>query len=155
MKSTSARSAAVAASLVVLAALAACGDRVENTEMPQPARANVEINRQGMEGAKDAHDGVGVQNKGDKAARVGFVGSLGAKGDTSVLDPDVLIAEQVKAALASHPDLASSSQVDVRSREGEVTLVGRAADPAARDRAEVIARSVPKVKSVDNQLTLG
>lgn len=158
MKSTCARTGAVLASIVGLAALAACGGRVENTQMPQPAQANVEINRQGMEGAKDSHDGVGVQNKGDKTdkgARTGFVGSLGARGDTSVLDPDVLIAEQVKAALASHPDLGSSSQVDVRSREGEVTLVGRAPDPAARDRAAEIARSVPKVKSVDNQLTLG
>lgn len=158
MKSTCARSAAVAASIVFLAALAACGDRVENTEMPQPAQANVEINRQGMEGAKDAHDGIGVQNKGDKidrGERHGFVGSLGAKGDTSVYDPDVLIAQQVKAALASHPDLGASGQVDVRSREGDVTLVGRAPDPAARDRATDIARSVPKVKSVDNQLTLG
>ena len=161
MMNTCARSAAAAASLVFLAALAACGDRVENTEMPQPAQANVEINRQGMEGAKDAHDGIGVQNKGDKSdksdksARNGFVGSLGAKGDTSVYDPDVLIAQQVKAALESHPDLAASGQVDVRSKEGEVTLVGRAPDPAARDRATDIARSVPKVKSVDNQLTLG
>lgn len=161
MKSTCTRTAAVAASLVFLAALAACGDRVENTEMPQPAQANVEINRQGMEGAKDAHDGIGVQNKGekgeksDKGARSGFVGSLGAKGDTSVYDPDVLIAQQVRAALASHPDLAASGEVDVRSREGEVTLVGRAPDPVARDRATEIARSVPKVKSVDNQLTLG
>lgn len=161
MKSTCARSAAVAASLVFLAALAACGDRVESTQMPQPARASVEINRQGMEGAKDAHDGIGVQNQGDKGdardkgARNGFVGSLGAKGDTSVYDPDVLIAQQVKAALASHPDLGASGQVDVRSREGEVTLVGRAPDPAARDRATDIARSVPKVRSVDNQLVLG
>jgi osmotically-inducible protein OsmY len=128
---------------------------VENTQMPQPAQANVEINRQGMEGAKESRDAIGVQNKGDKGARVGFVGSLGAKGDTSVLDPDVLIAEQVKAALASQSDLGSSSQLDVRSRDGEVTLVGRAAHPAARERAEEIARSVPKVKSVDNQLTLG
>ena len=158
MKSTCTRTAAVAASLVFLAALAACGDRVENTEMPQPAQANVEINRQGMEGAKDAHDGIGVQNQGDKSdkgARNGFVGSLGAKGDTSVYDPDVLIAQQVRAALASHPDLAASGEVDVRSREGEVTLIGRAPDPVARDRATEIARSVPKVKSVDNQLTLG
>jgi hyperosmotically inducible periplasmic protein len=154
MTSMCARRAGVAASLVVLAALAACGDRVENTEMPQPAQANVEINRQGMEGAKDSRDAVGVQNSG-KGARDGYVGSLGAKGDTSVLDPDVLIAEQVKAALASHPDFGSSSKVDVHSREGEVTLVGRAPDPAARERATAIARSVPNVRGVDNQLTPG
>lgn len=154
MKSTSGRTAAVSASLVLLASLAACGDRVENTDMPQPQQANVEINRQGMDGAKDTRDAVGVDNQGDKA-REGYVGSLGAKGDTSVMDPDMLIAAQVKAALASSPDFGSSSQVDVHSKEGEVTLVGRAPDPAARDRATEIARAIPKVKSVDNQLTLG
>ena len=155
MQSTCGRSAAIAASLVFVAALAACGDRVENTEMPQPAQANVEINRQGMEGAKDSRDAVGVENKGEAKAREGFVGSLGAKGDTSVMDPDVLIAEQVKAALASNPDFGSSSKVDVHSKEGDVTLVGRAPDPAARERATQIARAIPNVKSVDNQLTLG
>lgn len=155
MKRISERTAAAAASLVLLAALAACGDRAANTHAPQPAQASVEINRQGMEGAKDGRAAIGVQNHGDKGARNGYVGSLGAKGDTSVLDPDVLIAEQVKAALASRPEFGSASQLDVHSREGEVTLVGRAPDPAARERATEIARSVPKVKSVDNQLTLG
>lgn len=155
MNSTCGRAAAVAASLAFVAALAACGDRVENTEMPQADQASVEINRQGMDGAKDANEAVGVENHGSQKAREGFVGSLGAKGDTSVMDPDVLVAEQVKAALVSSPEFGSSSQVDVHSKEGEVTLVGRAPDPAARDRATEIARSIPNVKSVDNQLTLG
>ena len=151
IKGTCGRGAAVAASLVFVAALAACGDRVENTDAAQGAQANVEINRQGMEGAKDPREAVGVENK---AAREGFVESLGAKGDTSVMDPDVLISEQVKAALASNPDFGAS-KVDVYSKEGEVTLRGRAPDPAARERATQIARSIPNVKTVDNQLTLG
>ncbi|MBC5781771.1 BON domain-containing protein [Ramlibacter sp. USB13] len=146
------RSTSLLASVALLATLAACGDRVENTEMPQPAQANVEINRQGMEGAKDSDTAVGVENKGDK---VGFVNSLGAKGDTSVMDPDVLIAEQVKAALASNPEFGASSKVDVHSEDGEVTLRGRAPDPAARERATEIARTIPNVRNVDNQLTLG
>jgi hyperosmotically inducible protein len=66
----------------------------------------------------------------------------------------VLISEQVKAALASNPDFGAV-KVDVHSRDGEVTLRGRAPDPAARDRATEIARAVRDVKSVDNQLTLG
>lgn len=134
-----------APALAVLLALGACGDRVENTEMPLPAQANVEINRQGMDGAKDEKAAVGVEN--DKTARMGV-------GDTSVMDPDVLIAEQVKAALASNPDFGAV-KVDVHSNEGEVTLRGRAPDPSARDRATEIAKSVRNVKSVDNQLTLG
>lgn len=60
---TACRKAAVAASaLVAVLALGACGDRVENTEMPQVAQPNVEINRQGMVGAKDEKEGQGVQN---------------------------------------------------------------------------------------------
>jgi osmotically-inducible protein OsmY len=43
----------------------------------------------------------------------------------------------------------------VHSRDGEVTLVGRAPDPAARDRAAQLARGVSGVKSVENLLTLG
>lgn len=56
------RSARAASLLAALLALAACGDRVENTEMPQPAQANVEINRQGMDGAKDEKQAQGVAN---------------------------------------------------------------------------------------------
>ena len=131
--------------LALCAALAACGDRVENTEMPQPPQANVEINRMGTEGAKPPESAGGVA--GESTARLGT-------GDTSVMDPDVLIAEQVKAALASNPDFGAL-KVDVHSDEGEVTLRGRAPDPTARDRATEIAKSVRNVKSVDNQLTLG
>ena len=148
MKSSCPRAAMAAFSLACLAALAACGGRVEN---PEPPQASVEINRQGMEGAKDANAAIGVENKGERA---GYVGSLGAKGDTSVMDPDVLISEQVKAALAASPDFGAA-KVDVHSADGDVTLRGQAPDPTARDRATEIARSIPKVKAVDNQLTLG
>jgi osmotically-inducible protein OsmY len=146
------RAAATGASLALLAALAACGDRIENTGTPQAPQANVEINRQGMDGAKDADAAIGVANSG---APDGNVHSLGAKGGTSVMDPDVLIAEQVKAALASSPDFGTSSKVDVHAEDGDVTLRGRAPDPDAKERAEAIARSIPRVKSVNNELTLG
>lgn len=133
-----------ASALAVLLALVACGDRVENTDKPQPTAANVEINRQGMEGAKDEKAAIGIENN---TVRMGT-------GDTSVMDPDVLVAEQVKAALASSPEVGAG-KVDVHSRDGDVTLRGQVPDPAARDRATEIARSVRDVKSVDNQLTLG
>jgi hypothetical protein len=56
------RAAMASSVLAATLALAACGDRVENTEMPQPAQANVEINRQGMDGAKDEKQAQGVAN---------------------------------------------------------------------------------------------
>jgi len=131
--------------LAALLALGGCGDRVENTDMPQPPQANVEINRQGMDGAKDEQAAAGVRD--DNSVRLGT-------GDTSVMDPDVLIAEQVKAALVSNPDFGAVP-VEVQSDDGEVTLRGRVPDLAARDRATEIAKSVRNVKDVDNQLTLG
>jgi len=149
MNSNCRSTAATVAALALLAALAACGDRSGHAANEQ---ASVEINRQGMEGAREADAAVGVDNQ--RGARNGYAGTLGAKGDTSVMDPDVLVAERVKAALASNPDFGAV-QVEVHSDDGEVTLKGHAPDPTARDRATEIARSVPSVKSVDNRLTLG
>jgi osmotically-inducible protein OsmY len=140
------RPATAASALLVLLALAACGDRVENTEMPQPAQANVEINRQGMEGAKDQHQAQCVENN---------TASMGAARDAAPAeDPDTRLAAQVQSSLASDPDLGAM-KIDVHSRDGAVTLVGRAPDPAARERAGQLAQGVGGVKSVDNLLTLG
>jgi hyperosmotically inducible protein len=135
-----------AVSLAALLALGGCGDRVENTEMPLPAQANVEINRQGMDGAKDQDSAQGVAN--DTAA-------AGATPTAArALDPDEQIAADVKATLASHPNFGAI-KIDVHSDGGKVTLRGQAPDPAARDKAAEIAGAVPNVRSVDNQLTLG
>jgi len=133
--------------LAATLALAACGDRVENTEMPQPAEANVEINRQGMDGAKDEKQAQGVAND---TATMGSAPDKAAPAE----DPDQRIAKDVQTSLASDPDLGAM-KIDVHSRDGEVTLVGRAPDPAARDRAAQLARGVSGVKSVENLLTLG
>ena len=139
------RAAVGASSLAVLLALGACGDRVENTEKPMAQEANVEINRQGMDGAKASKEAAGVDNEG--AVRLGV-------GDTSVMDPDVRIAERVRAALAANPDFGALA-IDVHSEDGDVTLRGQAPDPVARDRATEIARSIGEVRSVDNQITVG
>jgi hyperosmotically inducible periplasmic protein len=147
MKTGWKKAATSASAMLVLLALGACGDRVENTEMPQPAQANVEINRQGMEGAKDEHQAQGVAND---TARMGSAPEQGAAKE----EPDRKIAADVKSSLASDPDLGAM-KIDVHSDDGVVTLVGRAPDPAARDRAGQLARSVGGVKSVENLLTLG
>lgn len=144
MSTKLARAALTASALAALLTLAACGGRVENTEMPQPERPNVEINRQGMEGSQEENAGVGVVN-GQEMAR--------ATADTDA-DPDARIAEEVKAAFASNPEFGAT-KIDVHSEDGKVTLRGRAPDPQARERASDIARTVREVKSVDNQLTLG
>jgi hyperosmotically inducible protein len=136
---------AAAASLAVLLALGGCGDRIEDTEMPLPQQANVEINRQGMEGAKEESAGQGVAND---------TSTMGAAAPAAAEDPDRKIAEDVRQSFARDPDFGAL-KIDVHSADGVVTLRGRAPDPAARERAADIARNVREVKSVDNQLTLG
>jgi hyperosmotically inducible periplasmic protein len=142
------RTALAASALVALLALGACGDRVENTEMPLPAQANVEINRQGMDGAKDEHQAQGVENN------TATMGSAAQQSRPAADDPDLKVAADVQSSLAADPDLGAM-KIDVHSRDGTVTLVGRAPDPAARERAGQLARSVAGVRTVENLLTLG
>lgn len=137
--------AAGAGSLVVLLSLAACGDRVENTEMPLPQQANVEINRQGMDGAKEEKHAIGVEHN---------TNAMGAAKGEDANDPDLRIADDVKKALVADPDF-TAMKIDVHSDDGKVILMGRAPDPTARDRATDIARKVPDVRDVENRLTLG
>jgi hyperosmotically inducible protein len=140
------RSAAVVSSLALLLALGACGDRVE--EPVQSNQASVEINRQGMEGAKDESAAIGVDNPGAAAMGAGPAPTAAAD------DPDTKIAADVKSSLAADPDF-TALKIDVHADDGVVTLIGRAPDPAARERASQIARNVREVRSVENQLTLG
>jgi hypothetical protein len=63
MKPSRNRTAAMAASLALLLGLAACGERLDPG--PPAAQASVEINRQGMKGAKDSSEAIGVVNHGD------------------------------------------------------------------------------------------
>ena len=133
-------------SLGLLLALAACGDRGGNTENPQPSQANVEINRQGMDGAKSEQAAQGLQH--DTAAMGAAPALRGAENE------DTRIAASVQAALVSNPDFGALG-IEVASKDGTVTLRGRAPDATAKDRATEIARSVAGVKKVDNQLKVG
>jgi hypothetical protein len=67
MKTSRTRAAATAASLTLLLALAACGDRLDPG--PPADQASVEINRQGMEGAKDSRDAIGVAHNTNDGER--------------------------------------------------------------------------------------
>jgi hyperosmotically inducible protein len=142
------RAVLAATMLATLLALAACGDRIENTEMPQADQPSVEINRRGMEGANretaaDTHHGA--------TAIMGGIGNGVHEGGVSL---DARLATDVKQALQRDADLGPM-KIDVSSQDGEVTLRGLAPDSAARERASQIARNVKDVRSVENQLTLG
>jgi hyperosmotically inducible periplasmic protein len=157
MQGTRARTV-LALSVALLATLAGCNGRVDSTDTlraahPGPATAQRAVDALPAAPAPSAPAAGPGETK--QVAVDGNVHSLGASGGTSVLDPDVLISEQVKTALATRPEFGASSQVAVSSRDGAVTLRGRAPDPEARERATAIARSIRNVKDVDNQLTLG
>ncbi len=64
---------------------------------------------------------------------------------------DAAITTKVKAALAGDPR-TKAHQVNVETREGVVQLSGFVDNSEAKSTAEELARSVDKVKSVDNEL---
>lgn len=138
------RAGRVAPAWALLFALAACGDRIENTGTPQPDHPNVEINRQGEPGAAR-------QEQAEAPSGATAITSMGA---APAVDEDQRIREQVQQALASDADLGGT-KIDVSSQGGKVTLRGRAPDENAREKASGIARNVSGVTEVDNLLTLG
>ena len=142
------RAALAAPLLATLLALGACSDRGDPNEMVQREQPSVEINRLGMKGASDL-DGADSQRRA--TAIMGGVGNGAPEGGVSL---DARIATEVKQALQRDAALAGMS-IDVSSQDGLVTLHGRAADAAARDRADQVTRGIKDVKSVENQLTVG
>jgi hyperosmotically inducible periplasmic protein len=146
-----------AASAALLAALAGCSghDGTDAPRMAQAAGPRIAARSAAALPPTTTPAAQAAATPDRHAAIDGNVHRLGASGGTSVLDPDVLIAEQVKAALGTRPEVAAVAQVDVTSRDGAVTLRGRVPDPQARERATEIARRIRNVKDVDNQLTVG
>ena len=150
MKFNRGRAVALASSIALLASLVACGDHVDdnmnaNANAAQQSQPSVEIDRQGEQGAQPASTGNGILN---------HTATPAAYAPTPAEAADNQLAAQVQSTLQADPDF-TAMKIDVSSDDGAVTLRGRAPDPAARSRASDIARSVPDVKSVDNQLTLG
>ncbi|MDB5861461.1 MAG: transport-associated protein [Ramlibacter sp.] len=142
------RTAAVLSSLALLLALGACSSQVDEMGPAQSAQAGVETDRQALEGARTETAAIGVENNSTAAMGAGPAIASTAE------DPDSRIATAVKHSLATDPDF-TALKIDVHSEDGVVTLIGRAPDPAARERAAQIARNVRDVRSVENQLTLG
>ena len=66
---------------------------------------------------------------------------------------DAKIVTVVNADLVKDKEL-SAIKINVDSTQGNVVLKGTAPNPAAKERAETIAKSVKGVVSVDNRLTL-
>jgi hypothetical protein len=66
---------------------------------------------------------------------------------------DETIAQDVEKRVAADPQ-AQDAQVAVESKEGKVTLKGKAKSPATRQRVEQIAKEEPGVSAIDDQVAV-
>ena len=71
------------------------------------------------------------------------MGCLSAHADMS---QDKAITNQVKSAFSSHPDVGT--EISVMTKDGVVYLKGKASTPLAKSHAEELAKAVPGVQKV-------
>lgn len=149
------RSAAMAASLVLVLTVAACGKTGDGKTAGQQLDSAVAKTEQAAAEAKaKAESGMasaGVAIK-DAATQAEASGAAMAEKAGDKID-DALITSSVSTGLAKDPDL-SAIKIDVDTKGGVVTLNGTAPSEAARERATTIAKGVKGVSSVDNKLVV-
>lgn len=131
------------AALAVAAALTACG-RNQDEDMTAGQRldgAVADAKREANETKRDAQQAMNdAEMSASRAAET-----------TAQVSNDMAITAKVNAALAVD-DKLKATQINVDTREGQVTLTGQAPDPQSRERATTLASSVDGVKNVNNQL---
>lgn len=138
------KSLIAATAVAALLALAACGQKQDDTTVGQKMDSAVNKTEQVASEVKTdatnaAHDAkVAITNTGEKIA-----GKL----------DDATITAEVNAGLAKDATL-SALKINVDTRDGRVTLKGPAPSADARERATEIAKAVKGVSAVDNQLTV-
>ena len=146
---------AVTCSLVLLAALAACGKKDESQTVGQQLDTAVAKTEQASADAKaKAETSMGkaedaMKNAAQKAEASGkkTADSVGGTID------DVAITASISAELAKDAEL-SAIKINVDTKNGIVTLNGPAPTAAAKDKATVLAKAVKGVTSVNNMLVV-
>ena len=148
-------SLAISCALVLLTALAACGNNNDDQTVGQKldtavakteraatdAMGKAEIS---MDKAEDAMKGA--------ASKAEASGKSAADKMAGTMD-DVSITTAVSAELVKDPDL-SALKINVDTKKGNVTLTGPAPTVAAKERATTITKAVKGVMSVDNKLVV-
>ncbi|MGQ3002680.1 MAG: BON domain-containing protein [Hydrogenophaga sp.] len=137
------RLAALAAAAMATSLIVACGQKEDETvgqrmdsTVEQTQAAGAELRADANNAAQD------VKAAGNEAADKIAMGAA-----------DVAITAKVNAALAGDSQL-SALKINVDTTNGHVELKGTAPDPAARDRATVLAAAVEGVVKVENRLTV-
>ncbi|WP_162254437.1 BON domain-containing protein [Pelomonas sp. Root1444] len=133
------------ATLAVAAALTACS-RNNDEDLTAGQRldgAVADAKREANETKRDAQQAMNdAEMKSSRAAD-----------RTAEVTTDMAITAKVNAALAVD-DKLKATQINVDTREGQVTLTGQAPDPQSRERAATLASAVDGVKQVNNQLVV-
>ncbi len=70
------------------------------------------------------------------------------------MSSDKVIIEQIREGLANNPDLPHPTEVAVSSQEGTVTLRGSVGSFHQRHAALAVAKSVPGVRGVEDELRI-
>lgn len=133
------------ATLAVAAALTACS-RNNDEDMTAGQRldgAVADAKREANETKRDAQQ---AMNDAEMSASR-------AAGETAQVSTDMAITAKVNAALAVDDQL-KATQINVDTREGQVTLTGQAPDAQSRERATTLVSAVDGVKQVNNQLVV-
>lgn len=138
------RLAAIAAAALATSLIVACGQKEDETVGQRMDNTVEQTKAAGAELRADANNAANdVKAAGNEAADKIAIGAA-----------DVAITAKVNAALAGDSQL-SALKIDVDTTNGLVELKGTAPDPAARDRATVLAAAVEGVVKVENRLTVG
>ena len=133
------------ATLAVAAALTACS-RNNDEDLTAGQRldgAVADAKREANETKRDAQQAMNdAEMKASRAADT-----------TAQVTTDMAITAKVNAALAVDDQL-KATQINVDTREGQVTLTGQAPDSQSRERATTLVSAVDGVKQVNNQLVV-
>jgi hyperosmotically inducible protein len=132
------------ATLAVAAALTACSRNDDDMTAGQRLDGAVaDAKREANETKRDAQQAMNdAQNSASRAADA-----------TGQVSTDMAITAKVNAALAVDDQL-KATQINVDTREGQVTLTGQAPDAQSRERATTLVSAVDGVKQVNNQLVV-
>jgi hyperosmotically inducible protein len=137
------RLAALAAAAMATSLIVACGQKEDETVGQRMDNTVEQTQAAGAELRADANNAAqDMKAAGNEAADKIAIGAA-----------DVAITAKVNAALAGDSQL-SALKIDVDTTNGLVELKGTAPDPAARDRATVLAAAVEGVVKVENRLTV-
>lgn len=137
------RLAALAAAAMATSLIVACGQKEDETVGQRMDNTVEQAQAAGAELRADANNAAqDMKAAGNEAADKIAIGAA-----------DVAITAKVNAALAGDSQL-SALKIDVDTTNGLVELKGTAPDPAARDRATVLAAAVEGVVKVENRLTV-